>query len=248
LVSWGSILAGFSFVRYSKITLAATALLAFFTLMTASHSSYDPQLTNLQPVLKSYWLIIHVATLTISYGFLGLGFVLGLMNMVIFIFKNSKNKKRLNSIIAELTFINEMVLTVGLFLATVGTFLGGIWANESWGRYWGWDAKETWALVIVIVYSIILHFRLVPKMKSMYIFNTGAVLCFSSVLMTFFGVNYFLSKGMHSYASGETPVFPLWAWICIISILIIIVAAGFKEQKNKSIKLKKKEINKQGMQ
>lgn len=233
LVSWGSILAGFSFVRYSKITLAATALLAFFTLMTASHSSYDPQLTNLQPVLKSYWLIIHVATLTISYGFLGLGFVLGLMNMVIFIFKNPKNKKRLNSIISELTFINEMVITIGLFLATVGTFLGGIWANESWGRYWGWDAKETWALVIVIAYSIILHFRLVPKMKSMFIFNTGAVLGFSSVLMTFFGVNYYLSKGMHSYASGETPVFPLWAWISIISILILIVAAGIKDNKNK---------------
>ncbi|HZJ37358.1 MAG TPA: cytochrome c biogenesis protein CcsA, partial [Gillisia sp.] len=99
--------------------------------------------------------------------------------------------------------------------------------------YWGWDAKETWALVIVIVYSIILHFRLVPKMKSMFIFNTGAVLGFSSVLMTFFGVNYYLSKGMHSYASRDTPVFPLWAWICIISILILIVAAGIKEQKNK---------------
>ncbi len=240
LVSWGSILAGFSFVRYSKITLAATALLAFFTLMTASHSSYDPQLTNLQPVLKSYWLIIHVATLTISYGFLGLGFVLGLMNMFIFIFKNSKNKKRLNSIISELTFINEMVLTIGLFLATVGTFLGGIWANESWGRYWGWDAKETWALVIIIVYSIILHFRLVPKMKSMFIFNTGAILAFSSVLMTFFGVNYYLSKGMHSYASGDTPVFPLWAWIFIISILTIIVAAGFKDKKYKV----KKEVKK----
>jgi cytochrome c-type biogenesis protein CcsB len=246
LVSWGSILAGFSFVRFSKITLAATALLAFFTLMTASHSSYDPQLTNLQPVLKSYWLIIHVATLTISYGFLGLGFVLGLMNMVIFIFKNSKNKKRLNSIISELTFINEMVLTIGLFLATVGTFLGGIWANESWGRYWGWDAKETWALVIVIVYSIILHFRLVPKMKSMFIFNTGAVLGFSSVLMTFFGVNYYLSKGMHSYASGDTPVFPLWAWICIISIFIIIVAAGIKDNglKDNSIKDKKVKVKK----
>jgi len=234
LVSWSSILAGFCFVRYSKITLAATALLAFFTLMTASHSSYDPQLTNLQPVLKSYWLIIHVATLTISYGFLGMGFVLGLMNLFIYIMKNAKNEKRLQLIITELTYINEMNLTIGLFLATVGTFLGGVWANESWGRYWGWDAKETWALVIVIVYSIVLHFRLVPKMKSLYIFNVGAVLGFGSVLMTFFGVNYFLSKGMHSYASGETPVFPLWAWIVIISILTIIVAAGLKEKFNKN--------------
>jgi len=67
----------------------------------------------------------------------------------------------------------------------------------------------------------------------MFIFNTGAVLGFSSVLMTFFGVNYYLSKGMHSYASGDTPVFPLWAWICIISILILIVVAGIKDKKFK---------------
>ncbi|MCF6182063.1 cytochrome c biogenesis protein CcsA, partial [Lutibacter sp.] len=237
LIAWGSLLAGFSFVRYSKITLAATVLLAFFTLMTASHSSYDPQLTNLQPVLKSYWLIIHVATLTISYGFLGLGFILGLMNLTLFLIKNVKNYKKIDLIIAELTHINEMNLTVGLFLATIGTFLGGIWANESWGRYWGWDAKETWALVIVITYSIILHFRLVPKMKSLYIFNVGAVVSFASVLMTFFGVNYYLSKGMHSYASGDTPVFPVWAWIVIISILTLIVAAGFKNNLNKNSKI-----------
>lgn len=230
LISWSSILAGFCFIRYSKITLAATALLAFFTLMTASHSSYDPQLTNLQPVLKSYWLIIHVATLTISYGFLGLGFILGLMNLFMYLFKNAKNAKRLDLIITELTHINEMNLTIGLLLATIGTFLGGIWANESWGRYWGWDAKETWALVITITYTIILHFRLVPKMKSLFIFNVGAIVSFASVLMTFFGVNYYLSKGMHSYASGETPLFPLWAWIAIISLLIIIIAAGIKEK------------------
>jgi len=237
LISWASLLAGFSFVRYSKITLAATTLLAFFTLMTASHSSYDPQLTNLVPVLKSYWLIIHVATLTISYGFLGLGFTLGLMNLGLYLFKNNKSSKKIDLIITELSYINEMNLTVGLFLATIGTFLGGVWANESWGRYWGWDAKETWALVIVMVYSIILHFRLVPKMKSLYIFNVGAVVGFGSVLMTFFGVNYYLSKGMHSYASGDTPVFPVWAWIVIISILTLIVAAGFKNNLNKNSKI-----------
>ncbi len=234
LVAWASLLAGFSFIRYSKITLAATALLAFFTLMTASHSSYDPQLTNLQPVLKSYWLIIHVATLTISYGFLGLGFILGIMNLCLFTIKNVKNSYRIDLIIKELTHINEMNITVGLFLATIGTFLGGIWANESWGRYWGWDAKETWALVIVLAYTIILHFRLVPKMKSMYIFNIGAVVGFTSVLMTFFGVNYYLSKGLHSYASGETPVFPLWAWIAIIMVLGLIIIAGFKNNLTKN--------------
>jgi cytochrome c-type biogenesis protein CcsB len=241
LVSWASLLAGFSFMRYSKITLAATSLLAFFTLMTASHSSYDPQLTNLQPVLKSYWLIIHVATLTISYGFLGLGFVLGFFNMGIYLFKTPKNAKRLSLISKELTHINEMNLTIGLFLATIGTFLGGVWANESWGRYWGWDAKETWALVITIVYTIILHMRLAPKIKGEFIFNAASIFGFGSVLMTFLGVNYYFTKGMHSYASGETPVFPMWAWITILAVIVFIVIAGLKERSNKKYKEEEEE-------
>ncbi|PCH72895.1 MAG: hypothetical protein COB98_11365 [Flavobacteriaceae bacterium] len=233
LISWSSLLAGFSFMRYSKITLAATALLAFFTLMTASHSSYDPQLTNLQPVLKSFWLIIHVAILTISYGFLGLGLILGLFNMVIYLIKTPKNEERLSLVSKELTYINEMNITIGLFLATVGTFLGGVWANESWGRYWGWDSKETWALVITVVYTIILHFRLAPKLKGEYIFNVASIVGFGSVLMTFIGVNYYFTKGMHSYGGGSTPNFPMWAWITIGSIVLLIVAAGIKEAKHR---------------
>ena len=233
LVSWSSVLAGFSFMRYSKITLAATALLAFFTLMTAGHSSYDPQLTNLVPVLKSYWLIIHVATLTISYGFLGLGFILGLFNMGLYLFKTRNNYNRLTLIIKELTYINEMNLTIGLLLATVGTFLGGVWANESWGRYWGWDAKETWALIITIVYTIILHLRLAPKIKGEFIFNVAAIFGFASVIMTFLGVNYYFTKGMHSYASGETPIFPLWAWFTILAVVVFIVVAGLRERHNR---------------
>ncbi|MHC1706610.1 MAG: cytochrome c biogenesis protein CcsA [Bacteroidales bacterium] len=230
LMAWGSLLAGFIFSRYSSITLAATVLLAASMLMTASHSSYDPQLTNLQPVLKSYWLIIHVAIITISYGFLGLGFVLGIIYMFISLFKNKKNKNKLTLLGEELTHINEMNLTVGLFLATLGTFLGGIWANESWGRYWGWDAKETWALVIVIVYAMILHFRMVPKMKSAFVFNVGSIFGFGSVLMTFIGVNYYLSKGLHSYAADDNKVFPGWAWGLIMGIFLLIILAGIKER------------------
>jgi len=230
LIAWGGLLAGFSFARYSRITLAATTLLAFFVLMTASHSSYDPQLTNLQPVLKSYWLIIHVATLTISYGFLGLGFILGLINLIIGLFKNQKNRNRLDLVIAELTCINEMNLIVGIVMATIGTFLGGVWANESWGRYWGWDAKETWALVIVIAYTMVLHFRFIPKMRNNYVFNAASVIGFGSVIMTFVGVNYYLSKGMHSYGAGDTPVFPLWAWGIILSILSLIVVSGIYQR------------------
>ena len=137
----------------------------------------------------------------------------------------------LKTIITELTHTNEMTITIGLALATIGTFLGGIWANESWGRYWGWDAKETWALVIVLTYAIILHFRLIPGMKSKFVFNVASIVAFSSVLMTFIGVNYYLSKGLHSYARGDTPVFPMWAWITIASIFALILIAGWNKKR-----------------
>ncbi len=228
LIAWGSLLAGFSFARYSKITLAATVVLAFSVLMTAGHSSYDPQLTNLQPVLKSYWLIIHVAVITLSYGFLALGFILGIINMFLFLFRSPGEKSRLGLIIEELTYTNEMALLVGVALATLGTFLGGVWANESWGRYWGWDAKETWALVIVITYALILHMRFVPGLKGRLVFNAASIIGFGSVVMTFVGVNYYLSKGLHSYAADEKTVFPLWAWAMILSLILLIAAAAVR--------------------
>jgi cytochrome c-type biogenesis protein CcsB len=230
LIAWSTVLAGFFYINNSKIIQAATAFLACIILMVAGLSNYDPQLTNLQPVLKSYWLIIHVAVITIGYGFLALGFILGFIDMFLYLFKSQKNSNKMDSLITELTFINEKNLQIGLFLVTLGTFLGGVWASESWGRYWGWDAKETWALIIVIVYSIILHLRLVPKLRGSYIFNVSSIIGFGSVLMTFIGVNYFFSKGLHSYASDEKTIFPLWAWILIFSFIILMVVAGIKEK------------------
>lgn len=234
-IAWGGLLAGFIFIKSSKLIMAATALLAFFTLMTAGHSSMDPQLTNLEPVLKSYWLVIHVAAITISYGFFGLGFILGLINMMNYLLVRKGNEKQVGINITELTYINELTLTIGIILATIGTFLGGVWANESWGRYWGWDAKETWAMVIVLVYAIVLHLRFIPGLRGRFAFNVASILAFSSVLMTFFGVNYYLSKGLHSYARGETPVFPMWAWVSIFSVFLFIILAGLKGRKFKSL-------------
>ena len=112
-----------------------------------------------------------------------------------------------------------MALLVGLALMTIGTFLGAIWANESWGRYWGWDPKETWALITVVVHTIVTHIHLTKKRDNIWIFNLLSVLAFASVLMTFFGVNYLLS-GMHSYGvtEGVSAVF--------IYIVLAFVALG----------------------
>jgi ABC-type transport system involved in cytochrome c biogenesis permease subunit len=128
--------------------------------------------------------------------------------MVLYLLKNKKNKKRLQMNITELTAVSEMVLIIGLFMLTIGTFLGGVWANESWGRYWGWDPKETWALVSILVYAIIIHFRFIPALSSKFLFNVLTLWGYSAILFTFFGVNFVL-VGLHSYAQGdgvaETP-------------------------------------------
>jgi cytochrome c-type biogenesis protein CcsB len=230
LVAWGGMVAGFSVIRYSKITLATTALLAFFILMTAGHSYYDPQITNLNPVLKSFWLIIHVAVITIGYGFLALSFLLGLINVTLHLFKTYEKKEFFHLVIQELTYINEKVLTIGMFLTAIGTFIGCVWANESWGNYWSWNAKQTWSLIIVVIYGVILHFKYIPKMESPLAFNIGATISFGSVLMTFIGVNYYFTKGLHSYATDDPPIFPGWAWVSIISLLVLIVSAIIRER------------------
>jgi cytochrome c-type biogenesis protein CcsB len=234
-VSAACIIAGFIFMTRSLITVGAAALIGFFVLMIAGHNQYDPQMSDLEPVLKSYWLNIHVACLTVSYGFFALSFILALVNMGIFSFRGQNNFKRTESTLTELTYVNEMTMTIGLVLATIGTFLGGVWANESWGRYWGWDAKETWALVIVLVYAFILHMRFVPGLRGNYALNLASGIGFSSVLFTFIGVNYYLTKGLHSYARGDAPAFPVWVWLLIAAIIGLFVLAGIKEKKNKKL-------------
>jgi cytochrome c-type biogenesis protein CcsB len=219
-IAWGTVFSGLIFSRTSKITLATTAILASVTLMVANLSWLDPQVTNLVPVLKSYWLVIHVAVITASYSFLGVGALLGFLNMVLIALQNKNNRVKLKSTIEELTNINEMNLIIGVFLITIGTFLGAVWANESWGRYWGWDPKETWALVTVLVYSFIIHMRLIPGMNGVYGFNMAALWGFSSVLMTYFGVNYYLS-GMHSYAAGDPVPIPTFVYYSVAIAFIV---------------------------
>jgi len=227
-IAWATILAGLIFARKSGITISATAILAALTLQIAHLSWMDPQVTNLVPVLKSYWLVVHVAVITASYGFVGLGALLALINLLFMAFENKKNRSRLEDQIITITNVIEKTLIAGLYLLAIGSFLGGVWANESWGRYWGWDPKETWALITIIVYAVILHVRLVPALKGRVLFNILSLMGFASVLMTYFGVNYYLS-GLHSYAKGEPVPVPSIVYYSIMFVVILCAFAVYSQ-------------------
>ncbi|MDN5351005.1 MAG: hypothetical protein PWQ54_2401 [Bacteroidales bacterium] len=229
-ISWVTVLAGLIFSRKSPMTIAATSILASIILMVAHLSWMDPEITNLVPVLKSYWLTIHVSVITASYGFLALGALLGFINLILMILKNKKNFADLQRRIKELNYINERTIIIGLYLLTIGTFLGGVWANESWGRYWGWDPKETWALVTVLVYTFIAHLGYMPGMKTDYNFSLFTLVGFSSVIMTYFGVNYYLS-GLHSYAAGDPMPIPTFVYYTVAIIFSVSLVAYLNERK-----------------
>lgn len=229
-VSWATMLFGVIFGKRSALTLAATTFVTSMLLMVAHWNWMDPSIGNLVPVLDSYWLMVHVAIIVASYGPFTISMVLGMLALILYIFTNKKNKKKMNLAINEITTINEMSLTIGLVMLTIGNFLGGIWANESWGRYWGWDPKETWALISIIIYSFVLHMRIIPGLKSKYTFNMISVFAFASILMTYLGVNHLLS-GLHSYAAGESAAVPnqIWGWLLVSLFLSILAYLKFKK-------------------
>ena len=231
-IAFATMVSGLIFLKRSPLTLSVTSLISSMLLMVAHLNWLDPEITNLVPVLNSYWLMIHVSIITASYGFLACGALLGFLSLCLMISVRKHNKQKLVLKIEELTIINEKTITIGLFMLTIGTFLGGIWANESWGRYWGWDPKETWALVSILVYAFILHMRFIPSLKSKYLFNLMSVIGISSIIMTYFGVNYYLS-GLHSYAAGDPMPIPVFVYYFIIIIFVTGIIAKIQNNRNK---------------
>jgi cytochrome c-type biogenesis protein CcsB len=222
-VGWATMFFGLAFGRKSELTVASTTFVASIILMVAHWNWTDPAIANLVPVLDSFWLKIHVAVIVASYGPFTLGMILGLVALFILIFTNKNNKAKMELNIKEITYINELALTVGLVMLTIGNFLGGQWANESWGRYWGWDPKETWALISIMVYAFVIHARFVPALRGLFAYNFMSVLAFASILMTYFGVNFHLS-GLHSYASGEEQNVTYYLYALAIVLVISAVA------------------------
>ncbi len=229
-VAWATMFFGLAFGRKSNLTIASTAFVTSMVLMIAHWNWMDPSIANLVPVLDSYWLMIHVSVIVGSYGPFTLGMILGIVALFLMIMTTEKNKVKMDLNIKEITIITEMALTVGLVMLTIGNFLGGQWANESWGRYWGWDPKETWALISIMVYAFVIHMRLVPGLRSRWFFNLMAIVAFASIMMTYFGVNFYLA-GLHSYASGEKVITPTFIYYSIAVVAILGALSFWKFQK-----------------
>lgn len=219
-VSWATMAMGLALGRKSDMTMAASAFVTAMLLWIAHQSWVDPAIANLVPVLDSYWLMIHVAVIVGSYGPLTVGMILGVVSLILIILTTKKNRERMKLNLKELTIINELALTVGLVMLTIGNFLGGQWANESWGRYWGWDPKETWALISIMIYAFVIHVRLVPGLRGNWTFNFLSVVAFGSIMMTYFGVNFYL-VGLHSYASGDQVITPTFVWYTVAGVLVL---------------------------
>ena len=231
-VAWATMFFSLAFDRKSKLTVASGTFVASMILMIAHWSWMDPAIANLQPVLDSYWLMIHVAVIVGSYGPFTLAMILGLVSLFLMVFTTKKNKVKMDLNIKEITYINEMALTIGLVMLTIGNFLGGQWANESWGRYWGWDPKETWALISIMIYAFVIHARFVPSLRGKWIYNLMSVLAFYSIMMTYFGVNFYLS-GLHSYASGDKVVTPSFIYYSVAAIAVLAIVSYWRNNKLK---------------
>ncbi len=229
-ISWATMLFGLIIGRKSDLALAATAFVTSMILMVAHWNWMDPAIANLEPVLNSYWLMIHVAIIVASYGPFTLGMILSVLSLILMVFLTGTNKKRLGLNITKLVLLTEVTLTVGLVMLTIGNFLGGQWANESWGRYWAWDPKETWALTSIVLYALIIHLRLIPKLSGKWLFAMMGALGYYAILMTYFGVNFYLS-GLHSYAKGENIVTPNAIYYSLLGIGILGVVSFYKYKK-----------------
>jgi len=224
-IAASTVLAGILLAQKSPFALAGTGVLAGITMAVAHMSFINPEITTLVPVLKSYWLMIHVATIIAGDGFFGLAFILSFLVLILYIMRGKNGHSNIDRSIKELTNLSEMSLIIGLFIFTIGNFLGGVWANESWGRYWGWDAKETWAAVTILIYATVLHLRFIPSLKSNFVYNVASTWAYSTVLMTYFGVNYYLS-GLHSYAAGDPVPIPIWVYYAVVGLFVLTVVAA----------------------
>ncbi len=231
-IAWASTFASVVFFRKSMLSLGSGLFSAGMFMLVANLDNINPQITNIVPVLNSYWLLIHVAFSIISYGFMSVGAILGALNLILYGFKNVRPLKNQ---IEQFNHIIYISLYIGFALLTIGTIFGAVWANESWGAYWSWDPKETWSLISILVYAFILHDGIMYKTSNGFIFSLLAFLSFFFILMTYFGVNFYIAQGLHSYGRGSA----VYGWFYVLQCgivawfiaVIYMFLANFKKKK-----------------
>lgn len=201
-VSWGATLFGMIYEKQLKrgYVLFASGIIGTLCLILADMAPtiLDASIQPLQPVLRSNsWLLIHVLTITISYAAFFVAFVLGDIGLYYYL-RGEQNHKDSIEVISQGAY---RTMQVGVVMLAAGTILGGVWADYSWGRFWGWDPKETWALIALLGYIAVLHGRLSGWLRN-FGFLAGTIVSFSLVIMAWYGVNYVLGAGLHSYGFG----------------------------------------------
>ncbi|MGP1375361.1 MAG: cytochrome c biogenesis protein [Almyronema sp.] len=206
----------------ARYYLLAAAPLSVLCLILADSlpAVLDPSIAPLVPVLRdNFWLSIHVPTIALSYASFALALGLGHVTLGNYLFTPEAKKR-----IQTLAQLNYRVLQVGVLLLTAGIILGGIWAHFSWGRFWGWDPKETWALIALLCYLAPLHGRLVGWIGNFGI-TVASVVAFNAVLMAWYGVNFVLGTGLHSYGFGTGGSELLVAGVVGLDLLFVAIAA-----------------------
>ncbi len=231
-VPWVALIAGFVFyLRGSKLPFIAGVLLSFFCLLLTNLAPdiLDGSLQPLEAVLNSsFWLTTHVLVITMSYSFFFLAFVLGDIALISYL----TNKSQPMTLIKKMYTPIYRTIQWGVVFLAGGTILGGVWADYSWGRFWGWDPKESWALVSLLAYLALLHGKLVGWIQP-FGMAIGSVMMFFSIIMAWYGVNFVLGTGLHSYGFGSGGVEYVFGFL----ILHLLLCGGalfkkFKLQKN----------------
>ena len=193
-LAWTALLLTLLFYRRFQMLLPFGFLLCGFSLLVATMGEANPQITALKPVLSSPLLSVHVVVIMFSYALLAFIMLNGLTAILLHCFSENAQRQ-----IERLKTISHLMLYPAVFCLAIGIFVGAIWANLTWGRYWGWDPKEVWALITLMIYSFALHTDSLPMFRKPMFFHLFAVVAFLAVLFTYFGVNFLLG-GLHSYA------------------------------------------------
>ena len=233
-VSWGCVLfAGIVYLQYKNtVILTASSVFAVVGLVLADNlpSVLDAGIHPLEPVLRSnFWLTIHVLSITLSYAAFAVSLCLG--NVVIgnYLFRPTNTQAS-----QEYSLYMYRAMQIGVILLAAGTILGGVWADYSWGRFWGWDPKEVWALVALLLYLAVLHGRFTGWLRG-FGFAATTVIAFLGVLMAWYGVNFVLGVGLHSYGFGSGGVgwvsAYLFAQLAFIAVGYVRYRKAAKDQK-----------------